>query len=170
MPRVSFLASNCQFRRPWVSPSSYVASATYDHADVSCFKEPQMIAGTGCPERLLMPHPWKHSRSSWTGLWATWSSWRCPCLLQGGWTRWPLKVTSNPNHSVILSSVFMWLNQALRALLSSAFHRHLHFSAKVLWFCSCSLQPFSQPSSCHSNLCNHLQGGIAVLHAHTYPP
>ena len=58
--------------------------------------------GTGCPERCFMPPPWKHSRPGWTGLWATWSSWRCPCSLQGGWTRWPLKVPSNPNYSMIL--------------------------------------------------------------------
>jgi len=32
--------------------------------------------------------------------WATWSSWRCPCLLQGYWARWPLKVPSNPNYSM----------------------------------------------------------------------
>ena len=24
--------------------------------------------GTGCPERWEMPHPWKQSRSGWTGL------------------------------------------------------------------------------------------------------
>ena len=24
-----------------------------------------------------------------------WSSWRCLCSLQGGWTRWPLKIPSN---------------------------------------------------------------------------
>jgi len=30
--------------------------------------------GTGCPERQWRPHPWKHSRPGWTGLWATWSS------------------------------------------------------------------------------------------------
>ena len=35
-------------------------------------------------------------------LWETWSSGRCPCSLQAGWTRWPLKVPSNPNHSMIL--------------------------------------------------------------------
>ena len=33
--------------------------------------------------------PWRHSRSGWTGLWAPWSSCRCPCSLQGRWTRWP---------------------------------------------------------------------------------
>jgi len=27
---------------------------------------------------------------------------RCPCSLQGDWTRWPLKVPSHPNHLVIL--------------------------------------------------------------------
>ena len=42
------------------------------------------------------------ARSGWTGLWATWPSWRCPWLLSGGWTRWPLKVPSNPNYSTIL--------------------------------------------------------------------
>ena len=41
-----------------------------------------------------MPHAWKHSRSGWTGLWATWSGWRCPYSLQGSWTRWPLNVAS----------------------------------------------------------------------------
>jgi len=29
-------------------------------------------------------------RPSWAGLWATWSSWRYPCSLHGGWARWPL--------------------------------------------------------------------------------
>jgi len=31
-----------------------------------------------------MPNPWDHLRPGWTGLWATWSSWRCPCSLQAG--------------------------------------------------------------------------------------
>ena len=43
-----------------------------------------------------------HSRSSWIGLWAKWSSWRYPCSLQGGWAGWPLTVPSNPKHSMIL--------------------------------------------------------------------
>lgn len=30
-----------------------------------------------------MPCPWKCSRWSWVGLWAMWSSWRCPCPSQG---------------------------------------------------------------------------------------
>ena len=41
--------------------------------------------GTGCPEKLWMPPPWACSSPGWTGLWATWSSGRCPCPWQGGW-------------------------------------------------------------------------------------
>ena len=36
------------------------------------------------------------------GLWATWSSGRCPCPWQGGWSEMIFKVPSNPAHSVIL--------------------------------------------------------------------
>ena len=32
--------------------------------------------GTGCPRRLWMPHPWRHSRPGWMWFWAAWS---------GGW-------------------------------------------------------------------------------------
>ena len=37
-------------------------------------------------------------------LWATWSSCRCPCSLQGSWTRWPLKGLSNSSSSMILQT------------------------------------------------------------------
>ena len=57
-----------------------------------------------------MPHHWKHSRPGWTGLWATWSSWRCPCSLQEGWTRRTLKFPSNPNHYMILWFTFLTSN------------------------------------------------------------
>jgi len=30
-------------------------------------------AGTGCPEKLWMPHPWRCSRPGWMGPWAAWS-------------------------------------------------------------------------------------------------
>ena len=40
--------------------------------------------GIGCPRRLWMPHPWRHSRPGWMWLWAAWS---------GGF---------NPGHSMIL--------------------------------------------------------------------
>ena len=49
-----------------------------------------------------MPPSWKHSRSGWMGLWAIWSSRRCPCSVRGGWTRWHLKIPSNPNYSTVL--------------------------------------------------------------------
>jgi len=39
---------------------------------------------TQVAQRWSMPHSWKCSRSGWTGLWATWSSWRCPCSWRGG--------------------------------------------------------------------------------------
>jgi len=45
---------------------------------------------TGWPERWWMPYPWKHSRSGWMGLWATWWCWRCPCSLWGLWAKWYL--------------------------------------------------------------------------------
>lgn len=47
--------------------------------------------------------PLKHS--CWMGLWANWSSERCPYLIslwQGDWTGWFSKVSSDTNHSMIL--------------------------------------------------------------------
>lgn len=38
-----------------------------------------------------MLHPWEHSRWDWVGFWATWYSWRCPCLLQESWITRPFK-------------------------------------------------------------------------------
>jgi len=58
--------------------------------------------GTGCPEKLWMPPPWKCSRPGWMELWATWSSGRCPCWWQWGWNQMSFKVPSNPYHSMIL--------------------------------------------------------------------
>lgn len=63
------------------------------------------------PEERCVSHPWKHSRSAWTGPWVTWSSWRCPWSVQERWTRWSVKVPSNPDHPKIL-----W---AVRVLFSS---------------------------------------------------
>lgn len=34
------------------------------------------------------------------------STWGCPFLLQRGWTRWPLNVSSSPNYSMILPEQF----------------------------------------------------------------
>ena len=30
--------------------------------------------GTGCPRRLWMPHPCRHSRPGWMWLWAAWAA------------------------------------------------------------------------------------------------
>jgi len=41
--------------------------------------------GTGCPEKLWLPPPWKCPRPGWMELWATWSSEGCPFSWQGAW-------------------------------------------------------------------------------------
>ena len=63
---------------------------------LACFITAQIIGilwgtGTGSPEKLWLPRPWKCSGLGWMGLWATWSSGRCPCPWQGLGTRWSLK-------------------------------------------------------------------------------
>ena len=78
-----------------------------------------------------MPHPWKHSRSGWTGLWATWSNGRSSRSLQRGWTRWPSKVPSNPNHSMIL-----WSPKS-ESLLFVAVQSADHVQC-WRWLCPCS--------------------------------
>jgi len=55
-------------------------------------------------------------------LWATWSSWRYPCLRQGRWARWPLKVPSNTDYSIIL-----WFYDSARNQWEG--HRHM----TILW-------------------------------------
>ena len=58
--------------------------------------------GTGCPEKLWLPDPWNCSRPAWMGLWATWSSGRCPCPWQDGVELKSLSVPPRPNHSTTL--------------------------------------------------------------------
>jgi len=55
--------------------------------------------GTGCPEVWWMPCPWRHSRSGWMGLWANWSSCRCPCSLQESW---------GPIRSLLTQTMLWW--------------------------------------------------------------
>lgn len=74
---------------------------------------------TGCPEKLWMPHPWKCSNHVWMGLWATWSSWRCPCPWQAGWNHMMLKVPPNSSHSMNL-----WL-KTIKTLRTSNLIKHL---------------------------------------------
>ena len=39
--------------------------------------------GTGCPEKLWVPRPWKCSRPVWVGPWAPWAGGVQPCLWEG---------------------------------------------------------------------------------------
>ena len=65
--------------------------------------------GTGWPGKLWLHPPWQCSRPGWMGLWATWSSGRCPCPWQGAWNEMIFKVSSNPNHSMILWFCDNWI-------------------------------------------------------------
>uniref|UniRef100_A0A8B9GHS6 ADAM metallopeptidase domain 8 n=1 Tax=Amazona collaria TaxID=241587 RepID=A0A8B9GHS6_9PSIT len=58
-------------------------------------------AGTGCPEKLWLPHPWQCSRPGWTqGLGAPCSSGRCPCP----WNWVSFEVRSDPTQSGTLKA------------------------------------------------------------------
>ena len=54
--------------------------------------------GTSSPGRLLMPHPWRHSRTGWMWLWAAWS---------GGW-RWSLWSFSTQPILWFYDSMILW--------------------------------------------------------------
>ena len=45
-------------------------------------------AGTGCLEKLWVPHTWRCSRPGWMEPWAAWS---CACPWQSVETTWPLR-------------------------------------------------------------------------------
>ena len=62
---------------------------------------------TGCPERLWMPHPHRHSRPGWMWLWAAWSSGWWPCTWQGVETRWSLRSFS--------TQAILWFYDTLRS-------------------------------------------------------
>lgn len=51
--------------------------------------------------RLMLRGQWRRG-SSWTGLWETWSSEKCPRPWQGCCTRWSSKVHPETNHPTIL--------------------------------------------------------------------
>ena len=102
IPPRTFPASNCIKHHTFRSCLSQVHSscgtmpgpAGKDLSSYLCHLC-QWSPGTGCPERCLMPHPWRHPSSGWCRLWATCLSCSCPCSMQGRWTRWPLKFPSN---------------------------------------------------------------------------
>ena len=43
------------------------------------FTQRVVMHWTGCPRRLWMPHPWRHSRPDWMWLWAAWCGGWQPC-------------------------------------------------------------------------------------------
>ena len=63
------------------------------------------------------------------GLWATLSDWRFPCSLQGDWASWPLKVPSNPKHSMIPWFYLPFTNTLL--FFDPTVSRHLEVSKLV---------------------------------------
>ena len=58
------------------------------------------------PREAVAAPPWECSRPDWMGLGATWSGGRRPCPWQGGWNWVIWKVTSNPNHSMMVTLVW----------------------------------------------------------------
>lgn len=56
--------------------------------EMNCLQWGQWGTRTSSPEKLWMPHPWKHWRSSWTELWAV--IWLKVSLPEAeSWTTWP---------------------------------------------------------------------------------
>ena len=45
-----------------------------------------------CPEKLRVPHPWRHSRPGWMVSWAAWADGGQPCPRQGVGIGWALRV------------------------------------------------------------------------------
>ena len=63
-------------------PERQSSSVIYHSVMTFCIMWGWWDTGTGCPVKLWMPPPWKHSRPGWVGLWATWSRGRCPSHFQ----------------------------------------------------------------------------------------
>ena len=94
------------------------------------------------------------------GLWASWSSRKCPCSLQGSWTRWLLRVPSSSNCSMILWKYFSislgtWLLESptvvawhlsfrYRIRLTGAGKHHWRLSSPTPLFKSRSVVQFAQ--------------------------
>ena len=78
------------------------------------------------------------------GLWAICSSCRCPCSVQGSWTRQPLKVPSNSNDSVIL-----WFSE----LLDRKTELRMREPGRVGWRFA-SYSSFSLPKGMCRCVCN----------------
>ena len=57
---------------------------------------------------------------------STWSGYQCPCSLHGSWTRWPLKVPSNSNHSMTIWNNCLEEKMSLALLAQPNTSRVLH--------------------------------------------
>jgi len=64
-------------------------------------REDLLDTGTGCREKLCMPHPCKCAGSCWMGLLGGVIWWKVSLSMTEGWTGRSLKVPSNPNHSMV---------------------------------------------------------------------
>ena len=98
---------------PWVPPQMLC------HCLADCFIH--------CPEKLWMPPHRKCSRPGWRGLWATWSSGRCPCPWQGVGTRWYLRAL--PTQTILwfyarvhTAEAFCQVSSDINGLRSSTSH------------------------------------------------
>jgi len=144
------------------------------------YREEWWGAGTGCPERLWMLHPWRCSRPGWMRPWATWSSTRSggwwPCLWQGDWNLLILGDPSNQSHSMILwygplcdtrkSKSQLWGLELQRTLERStekmAMMRLVLCSAILLSCLCCFIVPFPRAEQ-PCKLCWHLARDSASI-------
>jgi len=94
------------------------------------FTQRVVMHWTGCPRRLWMPHPWRHSRPGWMWLWAAWSAgWR-PCTQQGvgtGWSLWSFSTQA------ILWFYLIW-NSPIQNCTPRADNKALKFLRKTTFF------------------------------------
>jgi len=77
---------------------------------------------SSCSFHLLWPDPRSQQRKT--------GEWGClflpsPCSLQGSWTRWPLKVPSNSNDSMILACFLSWAPGSLSYAVAQQVHTYL---------------------------------------------
>lgn len=73
----------------------------------------------------------------WTGLWASWSSARCPCLWQKGWHLVISKVPSNPNHVMVLWFCDLLLKLQTQVEVFSLLHLVEDLQASILFSSLC---------------------------------
>ena len=92
---------------------------------------------TQLPREAVVPHPWRHSRPGWIGLWAAWAGGGQPCPWEGlGWCGlWGRFQPKPHNDSVIL---FLWFSaKKIKCWYRVGFEVHSNPSHSVnLWHVS----------------------------------